>query len=359
MLSDFAFIRCASGLRGRCKEEPLMKTAVLLPVYNPDEKFLRLVKELHKRGFKVVAVNDGSREECGEFFKRAAAYADVIGYQVNKGKGFALKRGFEYIGNNLSDEVDFVVTADSDGQHAIEDIERVAKLTRKTDGIVLGMRDLSEKIPIKSRIGNDMSKIVYTIVTGVYLRDNQSGLRGFPTRLCMWLQDIPGNKYEYELNVLVTAHKEGLKVTGIDIKTIYENNNKNTHFRPIKDTVRIQRSLWSYGLISAFMYFLYTLTISLLVWFEIPHFFYWLAGIFVWVTAMHAVVNVFSAGIRHRQKISVIYYITCSIKYCIATLIMMLFYYQGWFMFLGGVIALLSVLVLSYIFGRSGILGKV
>ena len=347
------------GLGERCYLVALMKTAVLLPVYNPDEKFLRLVEELSKRGFVVVAVNDGSRERCDEYFKRAEKYAHVIGYKDNKGKGFALKRGFEYIGNNLAEEVDYIVTADSDGQHALEDIERVAKLTRKTDGIVLGMRDLSEKIPIKSRIGNDMSKIVYTIVTGVYLRDNQSGLRGFPARLCMWLQDIPGNKYEYELNVLATAHKEGMKVTGIDIKTIYENNNKNTHFRPLKDTFRIQRSLWSYGLISLLLYTLYTLTISVIVWFGIPHFFYWLIGIYVWVTAMHAVLNVFSAGIRHRQKISVIYYITCSIKYCLATLIMLLFYYQGWNVFLGGAAALLVVVLFSYIFGRSGILGKV
>ena len=336
-----------------------MKTAVLLPVYNPDEKFLRLVEELYKRGFKVVAVNDGSLERCDEFFKRAQPYADVIGYKENKGKGYALKRGFEYIGNNLADEVDYIVTADSDGQHAIEDIERVAKLTRKTDGIVLGMRDLSEKIPIKSRIGNDMSKIVYTIVTGVYLRDNQSGLRGFPTRLCMWLQDIPGNKYEFELNVLATAHKEGMKVTGIDIKTIYENNNKNTHFRPIKDTIRIQRSLWAYGLISALLYTLYLLTISILVWFNIPFFYFWLIGIYIWNTAMHAVLNVFSAGIRHKQKISVIYYITCSIKYFISTLVMLLFYFMGWNMFLGGVLCLAIIMLLSYVFGRSGILGKV
>ena len=332
---------------------------MLLPVYNPDEKFLHLVEDLHKRGFKIVAVNDGSLPRCEEFFKRAAKYAEVIGYPENKGKGYALKRGFEYIGKNLSEEVDYIVTADSDGQHALEDIERVAYLTRKTDTIVLGMRDLSEKIPIKSRIGNDMSRIVYTIVTGVYLRDNQSGLRGFPARLCMWLQDIPGNKYEYELNVLVTAHKEGMKVTGIDIKTIYENNNKNTHFKPIKDTVRIQRSLWSYGLISALLYTLYTLTVSVIVWFGIPNFYLWLIGIFMWVTAMHAVLNVFSAGIRHRQKISVVYYITCSIKYCIATLIMLLFYYMGWFMFLGGVISLAVIFLLSYIFGRAGIFGKV
>ena len=315
-----------------------MKIAVLLPVYNPDEKFLQLVEDLSKRGFKVVACNDGSKESCDEYFRRAKPFADVIGYKDNKGKGYALKRGFEYIGNNLADEVDYIVTADSDGQHAIEDIERVAKLTRKTDGIVLGMRDLSERIPIKSRIGNDLSKFVYTIVTGVYLRDNQSGLRGFPVRLCQWLQDIPGNKYEYELNVLVTAHKEGMKVTGIDIKTIYENNNKNTHFKPIKDTFRIQRSLWSYGLISMLMYSIYIVTISVLVWFRIPYFFFWLVGIYVWVTAMHAVINVFSAGIRHRQKISVIYYVTCSIKYCISTLIMLLFFYQGWNMILSGLL---------------------
>lgn len=335
-----------------------MKTAVLLPVYNPNEKFLQLVEELHRLGYVIVAVNDGSLESCDEYFKRASQYAHVIGYKANKGKGYALKRGFEYIGNNLSEEVDYIVTADSDGQHALEDIERVAKLTKKSDGIVLGMRDLSEKIPIKSRIGNDLSRIVYTIVTGVYLRDNQSGLRGFPVRLCQWLQDIPGNKYEYELNELVTAHKEGMKVTGIDIKTIYENNNKGTHFRPIHDTIRIQRSLWSYGLISALLYTLYTLTVSVIVWFGIPHFFYWLIGIFMWVTAMHAVLNVFSAGIRHRQKISAIYYITCSIKYFLATLLMLLFYYQGWNMFLGGFISLIIILLLSYVFGRSGILGK-
>jgi hypothetical protein len=107
------------------------------------------------------------------------------------------------------------------------------------------------------------------------------------------------------------------------------------------------------------LYSLYALTICLIVFFEIPHFFYWLIGIYVWVTAMHAVLNVFSAGIRHRQKISVIYYITCSIKYCIATLLLLLFYYMGWNMFLGAMVSLLVILVLSYVFGRSGILGKV
>ena len=150
-----------------------------------------------------------------------------------------------------------------------------------------------------------------------------------------------------------------MKVTGIDIKTIYENNNKNTHFKPIKDTIRIQRSLWSYGLISMLMYSLYILTISILVWFRIPYFFFWLVGIYVWVTAMHAVINVFSAGIRHRQKISVIYYVTCSIKYCISTLIMLLFFYQGWNMILSGLLCWFVIIMLSYLFGRSGILGKV
>jgi hypothetical protein len=138
-----------------------------------------------------------------------------------------------------------------------------------------------------------------------------------------WLCDIPGNKYEYELNVLVTAHKEGLPVAGIDIKTIYENNNKNTHFKPIKDTVRIQGSLLSYGLISTLVYSIYIIAVAIISWFNIPHFYIWTGIMFVWVTGMHAVLNVFSAGIRHRQKISVIYYITGAIKYCIATLIML------------------------------------
>ena len=336
-----------------------MKKIALIPSLNPDVSFVDIAKEVFEAGLTLIVVNDGSKEECDYIFDQIEEFAVVLGYRENHGKGYALKRGFEYIGNNLSEEVDYIVTADSDGQHAIEDIVRVANLTRKTDSIVLGMRDLSEKIPIKSRIGNDLSKVVYTIVTGVFLKDNQSGLRGFPARLCMWFQDIPGNKYEFELNVLATAHKEGMKIYGIDIKTIYENNNKNTHFRPIKDTVRIQKSLWAYGLISALLYSLYTLIISVLVWFGIPHFFFWLIGIFIWITAMHAVLNVFSAGIRHRQKISAVYYITCSIKYFITTLIMLLFYYMNWNMFLGGVLCLAVIMLLSYVFGLSGILGKV
>lgn len=336
-----------------------MKTAVLLPVYNPDVKFPAIVRELLSRGFVVVVCNDGSDPKFDPIFDEVKDKVYYVTYNSNKGKGYALKRGFEFIGNNLADSVDYIVTADADGQHAIDDIERVAKLTRKTDGIVLGMRDLSEKIPVKSRIGNDLSKTVYTIVTGVYLRDNQSGLRGFPVRLTSWLCDIPGNKYEYELNVLVTAHKEGIPVAGIDIKTIYENNNKNTHFKPIKDTIRIQGSLLSYGMISTLVYSLYLIALAILSWFSIPHFYLWTAGMFVWVTGMHAVLNVFSAGIRHRQKISVIYYITGAIKYCVATLIMLLFDWQNWFIVLGAFCALLVVVVLSYLFGRSGIMGKV
>jgi glycosyltransferase involved in cell wall biosynthesis len=336
-----------------------MKTAVLLPVYNPDVKFPALVRELKDRGFVVVVCNDGSAEKFDPIFNEIKDEVYYVTYNTNKGKGYALKRGFEFIGNNLADEVSYVVTADADGQHAIDDIVRVSQLVQKSEGIVLGMRDLSEHIPVKSRIGNDLSKTVYTIITGVYLRDNQSGLRGFPVRLMSWLCDIPGNKYEYELNVLVTAHKEGIPIAGIDIKTIYENNNKNTHFKPIKDTVRIQGSLLSYGLISTLVYTLYILALAILSWFDIPHFYIWTAAMFVWVTGMHAVLNVFSAGIRHRQKISVIYYITGAIKYCIATLIMLLFDFQGWFIVLGAFCSLLVVVVLSYLFGRSGIMGKV
>lgn len=336
-----------------------MKTAVLLPVYNPDVKFPAIVRELKDRGYVIVVCNDGSDPKFDPIFDEVKSEVYFVSYNTNKGKGYALKRGFEFIGNNLADTVDYVVTADADGQHAIEDIERVANLTRKTDGIVLGMRDLSEHIPLKSRIGNDLSKIVYTIITGVYLRDNQSGLRGFPVRLSSWLCDIAGTKYQYELNVLVTAHKEGIPITGIEIKTIYENNNKNTHFKPILDTIRIQSSLLSYGTISTFLYSLYTIAVAIIAWFNIPHFYLWTAGLFVMVTGMHAVLNVFSAGIRHRQKISVIYYITCAIKYLIATLILLLFDFQGWYIVLGAFCALFVVVVLSYLFGRSGIMGTV
>lgn len=230
-------------------------TAVLIPAYNPSETMPELVKELTRQGFPVVVVDDGSDDKHKAVFDEIKDIADVIVHETNMGKGIALKTGIEYIDDKAMElHLDGFITADADGQHSIKDILRVADAMDETDGIVLGIRNLGKDIPIKSKIGNDLSRWVFAIVTGTYLEDNQAGLRGFSVDLCEWLLTVPGTHYEYEMNMLSGAVKKGIEIVKLPIETIYLDNNAETHFKPVLDTVRIQKSLIKKGLMSLILY---------------------------------------------------------------------------------------------------------
>lgn len=229
-----------------------MGTVVLIPSYNPQEVLINLVKELHAGGMEVLVVNDGSSEEYKRIFDAAREYAEVIGYDNNRGKGYALKTGIRHLA--AKPEVNGFVTADGDGQHSVDDILKTARILESEKTIVLGMRNLSKEIPLRSRIGNDMSKLTYTLVTGRYLNDNQSGLRGFTADMAKWLLEVKGNHYEYEMNVLIKAAFMGCPVIEVPIRTIYENNNSASHFKPLLDTARIQSKLLLGGMLPLVIY---------------------------------------------------------------------------------------------------------
>jgi hypothetical protein len=87
---------------------------------------------------------------------------------------------------------------------------------------------------------------VFRAVTGRSVRDTQTGLRGYPPELLPWLLGVPGERFEYELNVLLGAGKAGVSFREIRIATIYENRNKGTHFRTVRDSARVYRCIWRY-----------------------------------------------------------------------------------------------------------------
>lgn len=231
----------------------LRNIAVLIPAYNPDKSLPGLAGELSEKGFTIIVVNDGSDKSYSEVFEKTKGYATVVEHEINQGKGAALKTGIEYIKRNYAGLTGFI-TADADGQHSVKDILRVAERMTGTDGIVLGMRNLQQNIPFKSKFGNVLSKWVFGIITGRVLEDNQAGLRGFSIRLCDWLLSIEGKYYEYEMYMLVKAVRDRIEIVKLPIDTIYINNNSTTHFKPVKDTCRIQGSLIKNGKLSIILY---------------------------------------------------------------------------------------------------------
>lgn len=221
-----------------------MEEIVLIPAYKPDEKLCSLVSELLCLNVGIVIVNDGSPREHDKIFEKVARDCEIVTLEKNCGKGAALKAGMNHIKDNHPECVHFV-TADADGQHSAKDIERVFLELRTGAGIVLTVRNLRGDIPAKSKLGNRISRIVYTILTGHYLNDNQSGLRGFKAKNIDWMVRVKGSKYDYEMNVLYYADKQAFPITTMGIATIYIDENSSSHFSPLKDTLRIYKLLFS------------------------------------------------------------------------------------------------------------------
>ncbi len=221
-----------------------MKEVVLIPAYKPDSEMCNLARKLQDCGFDVLIVNDGSGAEYDNVFLQASEFATVICHNKNRGKGRALKTGMEYIRDNFK-ECEFFITADADGQHKCEDIIRVKEALEDGAEFVLTTRLLNRNIPKRSKFGNDLSRVIYTLSTGRYFKDNQSGLRGFSVENIDWLLKVKGEKYDYEMNMLYYASKQAIPINTIDIEAVYIDGNKSSHFNPVKDTIRIYKLLFS------------------------------------------------------------------------------------------------------------------
>lgn len=224
-----------------------MKIIALIPAYEPEENMLDLLENIKKdTDMDIVVVNDGSSDACKDIFSKAKEFAKVLEHEVNKGKGRALKTGLNYINDNYRGEY-IVVTMDADGQHTIEDALKICDLVKKSpDILVLGKRFFGEDVPIRSRFGNAMTRLVYKIATGVKVYDTQTGLRAFSYKLVPLMLEIKGERYEYEINVLMECSKNNIEIKEIDIATIYINNNSGSHFNVFKDSYRIYKEIFKF-----------------------------------------------------------------------------------------------------------------
>lgn len=218
---------------------------ILIPAYEPDEKLLNLLDaiEIADSDAQVVLVDDGSGPEYGDIFAAAAARGcDVLTNPVNEGKGAALKAGFSHIARAYPGQS--VVCADCDGQHRVKDILAVAdQVNHDPNQLVLGVRHFTGKVPFRSRFGNAMTRKAFAAVTGTDVTDTQTGLRGYPATMLPWLLTVRGERFEYELQLLLEAKDAGFGISEVSIETVYLEENASSHFRPIADSARIYAPL--------------------------------------------------------------------------------------------------------------------
>lgn len=222
--------------------------AILIPAYKPDMRLIDLTNLLLTHDdFKVVVVDDGSGESFKEVFSKLDPRVHFITYPVNKGKGGALKTGIRHIYESMPD-CERLITADADGQHTYEDIRKVIDKSIECPGtLVLGSRAFDGNVPFRSKFGNGLTRQVFSIATGVKVRDTQTGLRGFDREGMKLFLDVPGERYEYEINVLLVAARAKMPIHEVTIKTIYINDNESSHFNPIKDSMKIYSCIFKFA----------------------------------------------------------------------------------------------------------------
>ncbi|WP_284043893.1 glycosyltransferase family 2 protein [Actinoplanes sp. M2I2] len=209
---------------------------VLVPVFQPDTGLSRLVADVREAdpSTPIVLVDDGSHSPVD------VPGCTVLRHPVNRGKGAALRTGFAYIAEHHPDQP--VVCADGDGQHGVEDILRVAALVETTGHLVLGVRRV-RRMPPRSRLGNAVTRELFRAATGRWVPDTQTGLRGYPPEMLSWLGEVPGERFEYEMNALLAATRAGHPIEQVEIATTYLNGNASSHFGSVSDAARVYRAL--------------------------------------------------------------------------------------------------------------------
>lgn len=216
---------------------------VIIPSLEPDERLPQLLAQMRRAGIEnIVLVDDGSPESYRYFFEDAQRLygCTVLRHAVNLGKGRALKTAFNYCLNTWP-QAPGCVTADSDGQHSANDILRFMEaLAAHPDSLLLGCRDFDAAgVPFNSQYGNKITRFMFRTLCGVAVSDTQTGLRAIPSAFMEKLLGVPGERFEFESNMLIET-RDTCPILELPIETIYDSKENHTsHFHPVRDSVRI------------------------------------------------------------------------------------------------------------------------
>lgn len=243
-----------------------MNATVIIPAFDPDDNLIKVVNRVWDLGNQIIVVDDGSNHEKLDLFHRLSEKAIVIHHEKNMGKGAAIKTALQYIKENLWD-CNIIGVMDADGQHLPEDMEKlVMKANIKENAMILGVRSVGTEMPLKSRLGNSITRAVFHAVSGVKISDTQTGLRAFSRKLMEKMLTVEGTRYEYETNVLFYCAKKDIPIIEVPIKTIYhDEENSCSHFHPVRDSIRIYKDILKFSLSSLSSFFLDYLLFCLLV----------------------------------------------------------------------------------------------
>lgn len=214
------------------------KICVIIPTYNNAGTLHDVVADVLNYSSDVIVVNDGSTDSTRQILESFGDTITVVDYKENRGKGTALKRGFK---RAIELGYEYAITLDSDGQHYPGDLPKFIQAIAENDGsLIIGERDLSNvDINGKSSFANKFSNFWFCVQTGRKLGDTQTGYRAYPLKHLHGLSLLT-SRYEAELELLVFASWNGVKIISVPIRVYYPPQSERvSHFKPVLDFTRI------------------------------------------------------------------------------------------------------------------------
>ena len=204
-----------------------MKIIIGIPAYNEEKNIASIIIKLKQISNKIIVCNDGSSDLTGEIAKELGV--EVINHQKNLGYGASIRSIFL---KAKEMNADMLVTFDADGQHRIEDIQKVIDpiINKKCD-ISIGSRFLSEdsidEIPDYRKFGIRMITKITNVSINEKLTDSQSGFRAYSKKALIEIH--PSDQgMGVSTEILIKADKKELRITEVPIKILYEGDT-STH----------------------------------------------------------------------------------------------------------------------------------
>ncbi len=212
---------------------------VIIPTYNNSKTLKQVIDGVlnFSAGKDVIVINDGSTDDTTEILTQYNERIVLLHNKTNSGKGYSLRNGFE---EAISRGFKNAITIDSDGQHYPEDIAIIIEYALKyPKALLMGSRNMNqESVPGKSSFGNKFSNFWFWVETGQKLPDTQTGFRLYPLEALKKIK-LYTSKFETEIEVIVKLAWQDVKIVPVNIRVLYDMNERVSHFRPFRDFTRI------------------------------------------------------------------------------------------------------------------------
>jgi glycosyltransferase involved in cell wall biosynthesis len=202
-----------------------LKITIGIPAYNEEKNIASVITKLKKITNSIIVCDDGSSDMTSKISKNLGVV--VISHKKNMGYGVAINSIFQ---KSKELNVDLLVTFDADGQHRVEDIQKVIEpIKNNVADLVIGSRFLDKKsnVPNYRKIGIKVITQVTNASIKKKLTDSQSGFRAYNGQVLS--QIFPSDMgMGISTEILIKSSSKGLRIMEVPITILYSGNT-STH----------------------------------------------------------------------------------------------------------------------------------